>query len=136
VKKSQVSLEARITTIYGMAADYVNKPCQKYVVPTLCYYGFPPCDLTSKKPKPRKFCQDDCYTMQYDVCRAEFDNFKRYLPNSNTLPDCAKLPSRTHPDYKTCIRVIKKGEELLSFIFIIIELRKEFHLKNNNKNKK
>ncbi|XP_031565408.1 tyrosine-protein kinase transmembrane receptor ROR2-like [Actinia tenebrosa] len=105
---NQAWVESRISSIYAMISSYVQGRCQRYVKPTLCYYHFPPCDSSSKKPKPRKFCQDDCSVLQYDVCRAEFKMGKQNQFSSRYLPDCNTLPSRGHPDYKSCVRVTMK----------------------------
>ncbi|KAJ7388890.1 Inactive tyrosine-protein kinase transmembrane receptor ror1, partial [Desmophyllum pertusum] len=107
-KKPQASHGVRVEWNYNMLKKYVSSGCKDYVLPTLCNYGFPPCDLTHSEAKPRKFCQDDCLVLKNDLCKAEFAYAGSISYVSHLLPDCASMPAVGDPSYKSCIRVVSQ----------------------------
>lgn len=108
-KRPQTSQKNLIETNYHMLEKYVSVGCRDYVLPALCNYGFPPCDLTQSEAKPRKFCQDDCLILKNDICKIDFQNALRIPVVSNLLPDCDSMPAKGDPGYKSCIRVVSQG---------------------------
>ncbi|XP_020611795.1 inactive tyrosine-protein kinase transmembrane receptor ROR1-like isoform X2 [Orbicella faveolata] len=103
---SQVSHGSRVGRNYDMLKEYVSDGCKDYVLPTLCNYAFPPCDSSQSKPKPRKFCRDDCLVLKNDICQEDFERARKLPFVSVLLPDCSSMPAVGHPDYKSCIRVV------------------------------
>ena len=89
----------------GMSQAFLTATCQRYILPALCNYYFPPCDVNAPKPTPRKFCQDDCLLLQNDLCKREFALIAR-LGYGFYLPDCADMAKAATPAYTTCIRVV------------------------------
>lgn len=83
--------------------------CKGYVLPTLCNYAFPPCDSSRSKPKPRKFCRDDCLVLKNDICQEDFERAQKLSFVAALLPDCSSMPAVGHPDYNSCIRVVPQG---------------------------
>lgn len=118
---------------YDMLNKFVSKGCKDYVLPTLCNYAFPPCDSSRPKPKPRKFCRDDCLVLKNDVCRLDFERAREIQFVSTLLPDCSSMPAMGDPDYKSCIRVVSQGmSQEISHLLTRLEYQKSFNniLKN------
>ena len=46
--------------------------CQTYGIPMLCYNAFPLCDMTSKTPRPRQICKDECEILAGSTCGPEY----------------------------------------------------------------
>lgn len=105
-KRPQSHQQEIIENNYGLLFQYVSERCRDYVLPALCNYGFPPCDLTQSAAKPRKFCQDDCLVLKNDICKRDFKNALRFPLVSRLLPDCDSMPAKGQPGYKSCIRVV------------------------------
>ena len=112
--RPQVSVGLRVEINYNMLAKYVSVGCKDYVLPTLCNYALPPCDLPYSTPKPKKFCRDDCLLLKNDICKLEFMHASRNRYISHLLPNCSSMPSKGDSGYKRCIRIVPKGR--LSFI--------------------
>ena len=106
---SQARLSVKVELQYGLLKKYVSPGCKDYVLPTLCNYVFPPCDLPYTDPKPRRFCRDDCMILQNNFCRVEFERARSIKAIQHLLPDCSSMPSEGAPGYNTCIRVIPPG---------------------------
>ncbi|EDO43993.1 predicted protein, partial [Nematostella vectensis] len=109
VKDRQQNVENKVATLIGILNRHVTDRCKEYVIPTLCNYIIPPCAKDSKKPRPIRFCRDDCEVLQNTVCKLEFHYAKQRF--AKMLPDCSVLPGPGSPEYKTCIRVTMKGED-------------------------
>lgn len=103
---SQSSLSGRVGLQYDLLKKFVSPGCKDYVLPTLCNYVFPPCDLPYTAPKPRWFCRDDCMILQNNFCRVEFERARNIEAIQHLLPDCSSMPSKGAPGYNTCIRVV------------------------------
>ncbi|XP_032241527.2 tyrosine-protein kinase transmembrane receptor ROR2 [Nematostella vectensis] len=107
VKDRQQNVENKVATLIGILNRHVTDRCKEYVIPTLCNYIIPPCAKDSKKPRPIRFCRDDCEVLQNTVCKLEFHYAKQRF--AKMLPDCSVLPGPGSPEYKTCIRVTMKA---------------------------
>ncbi|XP_078352935.1 tyrosine-protein kinase transmembrane receptor Ror-like isoform X2 [Oculina patagonica] len=109
---SQAAQGSKVKSNYDMLAEFVSQGCRDYVLPTLCNYAFPPCDMSHSKAKPRKFCQDDCLVLKNNICKFDFERARKIARKfpyvSKLLPDCASMPAVGDPDYKSCIRVVSQ----------------------------
>ena len=94
---------------YNILKEFVSDGCKDYVLPTLCNYAFPPCDSSRSKPKPRKFCRDDCLVLKNDICKQDFERAQKLSFVAALLPDCSSMPAVGHDDYNSCIRVVPQG---------------------------
>ena len=63
-----------ITAAVGVIAhsNDLSARCQKYAIPSICHYAFPLCDDTSKIPRPRQICKDECERLEQDICKSEY----------------------------------------------------------------
>ena len=117
---SQSSLSRKVGFNYGLLKEYVSSGCKDYVLPTLCNYIFPPCDLPYTAPKPRWFCRDDCMILQNNFCRVEFERARNIETIQHLLPDCSSMPSKGAPGYNTCIRVVPPGMQTVNTVIRLV----------------
>lgn len=90
--------------------EYVSSRCKHYVLPALCNYAFPPCDLSHSEPIPRKFCRADCLMLKNDICKREFEQARQVKMVSQLLPNCSSMPTIRHQGDKGCIQIVNEGE--------------------------
>lgn len=107
--ETQGALGKRVDSQYPMLKRHVSEGCKDYLLPILCNYALPPCDLDHSDPKPTKFCQDDCLILKNDLCKVEYERASMYEFVSQLLPNCSSMPAKGHPDYKRCIRVVPEN---------------------------
>ena len=117
---SQSSLYGKVDIQYDFLKKFVSPGCKDYVLPTLCNYIFPPCDLPYTAPKPRWFCRDDCMILQNNFCRVEFERARNIETIQHLLPDCSSMPSKGAPGYSTCIRVVPPGMQTVNTVIRLV----------------
>jgi hypothetical protein len=102
--QAQTQKEVQMSMLFGVLPDYISKQCQPYALQALCLSAFPPCDLTVNHPKPRMFCQDECWVLEQYICAYEFSNARaKYM--TSLVPPCSKLPNVGTPEHKKCVRL-------------------------------
>ena len=77
--------------------------CQKFAIPSLCYFAFPFCDASSPEPRGRELCRDECEILEMDICRQEYAIAKEYPGVS--LPNCQELPRIGTKESENCTRI-------------------------------
>jgi hypothetical protein len=102
--QTQGPLEMKMVQIFGILPQYISAKCRPYAVKALCLKAFPPCDLTSKTPKPRELCKDECWLLERYFCAYEFSNVGATYMNM-LAPKCSNLPDVGSPGHKKCVRL-------------------------------
>ena len=96
-------------------SSYISPKCKSHLLPSLCKYYFPPCDVNRKKPKAVPICKKDCTHLQDNVCQSAFTIVKAISVKLRfQLPTCSNLPTaNTEIAPNNCQRIFSSSK--LSF---------------------
>lgn len=105
-KQNQDRREGRVALFSSFIRNYVSDKCRKVLLPSLCYYFFPPCIQNARTPTPRQICRDECHAVKNDLCKTEMEDIQRM--NFKMVPsasDCSSLPGPSSKGHRTCIKI-------------------------------
>ena len=100
---AQQLIEERLTQAFLLIGHNLRPECQKFAIPSLCFFAFPFCDDTGAEPRGRELCRDECEILEQDVCKEEYQIAKDYP--GVILPDCSRLPPIGSNASANCIRI-------------------------------
>lgn len=102
-------MEEKLTAAFTVIATShdVSDECNKYAIPSLCFFAFPLCDESVQHPMPRQVCQDECEVLESIICRMEYSIAKRHplLGQKKILPVCEELAPVGSKESEKCMRL-------------------------------
>ncbi|KAK3777664.1 hypothetical protein RRG08_021775 [Elysia crispata] len=133
--QTQGSLEQTFTAAFAMAdSAQLTGDCQVYGIPILCYNAFPLCDMTSKIPRPRQICKDECEIMEKSTCGAEYLMAQTFGSIGKALPVCENLKGPGTPEGDNCVRLGIIGKPNLPKGVVLKPEVREKHKDNDDGN--
>jgi len=101
------NFEIQLSTAYNSIRHLkkISEHCRPFVLPLLCHFRFPSCDKTSRVPKQRKICYEECETLRTKNCAKEYISAKRAKLQKLLFPECSTLPRKSSKAGENCIKL-------------------------------
>lgn len=101
------NFEIKISNAYNNIRHLkkISEHCRPFVQPLLCHFQFPSCDKTSRVPKKRQICYEECETLQTKICAKEYIFAKRAELQTLLFPECSTLPRKNSKAGENCIKL-------------------------------
>ena len=101
------NIERKLSTAYDNIRTYkeISQRCRPFVQPLLCHYLFPSCDTSSRDPKPREICYEECEVLRTKICAKEYKIALSHILHDVLFPVCSTLPRSGTKEGKNCIKL-------------------------------
>lgn len=101
------NFEIKLSTAYNRIRHLkkISEHCRPFVQPLLCHFQFPSCDKTSRVPKRRQICYEECETLRTKICAKEYVFAKRAELQKLLFPECSTLPRISTKAGENCIKL-------------------------------